>query len=182
MVSIKNISFEYKSTALFGSAALILSFFTGFLAGIKWNIVLLRAVILTVLFAGIGYGICVILKKFVPEVYDFLAAIASMSIGKEAEDLYMDTQAGSMKTAADEEAKPSTSASEDLPEAGPSDEFSELDKESLTQYSSAPGVGGSINTGAGKLGKHILAKEKMARYEPKIMAKAVRTMMSKDRE
>ena len=68
------------------------------------------------------------------------------------------------------------------PAAGASPgEFTELEKEGLAHYSTASG-GTSVNTGSGMLGKHILEKEKMAKYEPKIKAQAVRTMMSKDRE
>jgi hypothetical protein len=64
---------------------------------------------------------------------------------------------------------------------GASGEFSELEKEGLAHYSTASGAT-TVNTRSGKLGKHIMEKEKMAKYEPKIMAQAVRTMMSKDRE
>jgi hypothetical protein len=185
MISLKNIHPEYKSTALVGFIALVLSFLTGFLAGIRWNVVVLRSFILMVVFAAIGFGAIVILRKFVPEIYDLLA---STQREPELEEAGKDTgyaeEAGASAAVPDidEEGTARSSGEAEAPAEVAADEFKEIDKDALSRYSTAAGAGGPVNTGKGKLGKHILEKEKLAKYEPKIMAQAVRTMMFKDRE
>jgi hypothetical protein len=184
MISLNNINLEYKSTVLFGSTALLLSFIVGLISGIRWNIVLLRSFILTVVFGVIGFGVSFILKKYVPEIYGIVSSLLSLPGGsREEERAAMPEQAAATDEAADIDTR-------DIGEMGTppeafeasATEFKEFDKEALSHYSTTPGGAGSINTKSGKLGKHILESEKLAKYEPKIMAQAVRTMMSKDRE
>lgn len=182
MVSLDKINLEYKSTALFGCTALLLSFVIGLIAGVRWNVVFLRALILMAVFGFIGFGICFILKKYVPEVYELVSSLAMLRSA---------AQEGAASDAADQGDAPSGTGeveARDIGEAGEdaggpaSSEFREFDKEGLAHFSTGPGGSGSINTKSGKMGKHILESEKLAKYEPKIMAQAVRTMMSKDRE
>lgn len=182
MIGIRNISLEIKATVVFAVLALMLSLVTGFAAGIRWSVVLLRSVILCAVFAGIGFGICMIMQKFVPEVYQFLASFsgAGPAAGAGEPDLAMPA-AGEEETGAGEPLPAEAGAEAGIPAAAPPGEFTELEKEGLAQYYTSP-EGTPVNTGSGKLGRHILEKEKMAKYEPKIMAQAVRTMMSKDRE
>ncbi len=185
MISLNKINLEYKSTVLFGFTALLLSFFIGLLAGVRWNVVFIRSLILMIVFSVIGFGVCFILKKYVPEVYELMSSLASLPRGgKEEADAVVSAardQGAAPGDADDFEARDIEEAGE-LSEAPVSTEFKELDKEGLSHFSTAPGGTGSINTRSGKLGKHILESEKLAKYEPKIMAQAVRTMMSKDRE
>ncbi|HOD13871.1 MAG TPA: hypothetical protein PK307_12370 [Spirochaetota bacterium] len=183
MISIRSISLEYKTTMIFAVIALVLSLVTGFATGVRWGVVLLRSVILCAVFAGIGFGICMIVRKFVPEVYQFLAMMAGIRQAADAGDQEIGlTETGTDDNAGGEPFAVEGGAEGVGPAAGASPgEFTELEKEGLAHYSTASG-GTSVNTGSGKLGKHILEKEKMAKYEPKIMAQAVRTMMSKDRE
>lgn len=183
MISLNKINIEYKSTVLFGLSALFLSFLIGFLAGVRWNIVILRSIVLMVVFAAIGFGICVILRKFVPEIYGFLTSVppsgSEDTAGNEPDiDMSEGVEAASMG----EDAEMSGAPSPDAAERPRADEFRELEKEGFAHYSTAPGGGSGVHTPSGKLGKHILEKEKLAKYEPKIMAQAVRTMMGKDRE
>ena len=183
MISLHKINLEYKSTALFGFIALILSFLIGFLTGVRWNIVLLRSVMLMAVFAAIGYGVCVILRMFVPEVYEFMTSIASLiGTGEESEDANVETAHDAAHAVAAETEHRETAPVDEHAAASAAEEFKEIDKEGLAQFSTASGGGNAVNTGAGKLGKHIMEKEKLAKYEPKIMAQAVRTMMSKDKE
>jgi hypothetical protein len=184
MISVRNISLGYKASLIFAVLSLILSLVTGFVAGVRWEVVLVRSVILMIVFAGIGFGICFIVQRFVPEVYQFLSSFAGAGPGAGAGEPEADLPGMGPETEA---------AGEELPQHEESagaggeaattqtGEFSELEKEGLAHYSSAPGAT-SVNTRGGKLGKHILEKEKMAKYEPKIMAQAVRTMMGKDRD
>lgn len=183
MISIRSISLGYKASAIFAVLALVLSLVTGFIAGIRWDVVLVRSVMLMALFAGIGFGISLIIQKFVPEVYQLLSSFAGARPETGAGEADIDLPVTGAEAAAGGE----TSLPEEGFEAGemaaatPPAEFTELEKEGLAHYSTSAG-GTSVNTKSGKLGKHILEKEKMAKYEPKIMAQAVRTMMSKDRE
>jgi hypothetical protein len=182
MISLNKINLEYKSTALFGFIALILSFIIGLLTGIKWNIVLLRSFILMILFAAIGFGVCAILRRFVPEVYDIMASIASLKAGEVNGETDIEMGADSTPSPAAESEYIETAPVDKPSIPLPADEFRELDKDGLAQFSTASEGESAVNTKVGKLGKHILEKEKLTKYEPKIMAQAVRTMMSKDKE
>lgn len=183
MISLHKIDLEYKSTALFGSTALLLSFLIGLIAGIRLNVVVLRSFLLMVVFAVIGFGICIILKKYVPEVYEIVSALAALP-GAGKEDEAAADQGTVQADTGDVEGRDSEGMGETLetPSAPGASDFKELEKEGLSHYSTASGGTGSINTKTGKMGKHILESEKLAKYEPKIMAQAVRTMMSKDSE
>ncbi len=185
MISLQKINLEYKSTALFGFTALILSFIIGLITGIRWDIILLRSFILMVLFAGIGFGVCAILRRFVPEIYDFLVSMGSPNAGEDREEPDIELPRDSAPAPAETDSSENMEAApaERAAEPPAADEFRELDKDGLTHFSTTPSDEGSaVNTKAGKLGKHILETEKLTKYEPKIMAQAVRTMMSKDKE
>jgi hypothetical protein len=179
MISIDKITIEYKSTALFGITALLLSFIIGIIAGVTWNIVILRSFVLAVVFAAIGYGTCLIFKRFVPELYQILASttLASNGQGSHEDATAVPDHEAAQDASIGVDELDMSRAEEHA--GAPAETFKELDKEDLDRYSSSGGAGG-VNTGAGKLGKHILEKEKLAKYEPKIMAQAVRTMMSRD--
>ncbi|HPV41279.1 MAG TPA: hypothetical protein PKX40_08885 [Spirochaetota bacterium] len=183
MVSLNKINLEYKSTALFGFTAFLLSFIIGMIAGVRWNIVLLRSLLLMAVFAVIGFGVSFIFKKYVPEVYELVSSLAALPGGGEEGETAAVSERGKPPAEGMEfEARDMGEAGE-VSEAPPSTaDFKELEKEGLSHYSTMPGGTGSVNTKSGKLGKHILESEKLAKYEPKIMAQAVRTMMSKDRE
>jgi hypothetical protein len=182
MVNLGNIQLEYKVSALFGLSAFVMSLLTGIILGINWNTAVLRSVILMATFAGIGFGICAVLKRFVPEVYEFFVSIA-MPAKAEIDEPVADERVEQTTTEQNNEGAVSVQTAEGVPDATqPKTEasFNELDKDMLAQYASSPGRTGGINTAAGKLGKHVLKTEKLAKYEPKIMAQAVRTMMNKD--
>ncbi|MBN1497824.1 MAG: hypothetical protein JXA07_13695 [Spirochaetes bacterium] len=187
MISLDKINIEYKSTALFGLTALLLSFLVGSLAGISWYIVILRSLVLMAVFAAIGYGICVILRKFVPEVYGFLTSFpaAARTDREPGEETVIDVAGGEEPAYGGDEERTEAPASPDVAEGPHGEGFRELEKEGLAHYSTSPtgtNGGSGVHTPSGKLGKHIIEKEKLAKYEPKIMAQAVRTMMGKDRE
>jgi predicted lipid-binding transport protein (Tim44 family) len=183
MLDLKKIKFEYRTSAVLGFSAFVLSLLTGIIMGFSWNTIVLRSFVLMAVFAGMGLGISITLKTYVPEVYELFTsraapnktiAGAAAGEGGRPERTVSEQKAEENQIAAAEEI-----ASEPAPpKAEPS--FNELDKDMLSQYSSAPGRSDAINTAEGKLGKHVLKTEKLAKYEPKVMAQAVRTMMSKD--
>ena len=57
-----------KLAGLFAAAALVLSFLTGILARNPIGTVILRAVLLAVLFGGLGVGLQFVVKRFLPEL------------------------------------------------------------------------------------------------------------------
>jgi hypothetical protein len=59
-----------KLAGLFAAAALVLSFLTGILARNPIGTVILRAVLLAVLFAGVGIGLQVVVRRFLPGLGD----------------------------------------------------------------------------------------------------------------
>ena len=183
MLDLKKIKLEYGAGALLGFCAFVLSLSTGIIMGFSWNTVVLRSFVLMAVFAGIGLGVSIILKIYVPEVYELFTSAAAPN--KVVANDTAGEERGSKQRVSEQKAEENQSAAAaeiELETAPPNTEpsFNELDKDMLSQFSSAPGHSDAINTAEGKLGKHVLKTEKLAKYEPKVMAQAVRTMMSKD--
>jgi hypothetical protein len=57
-----------KVAGLFAAAALVLSFLTGILRGNPIGTVVLRAVLLAVVFGGLGIGLQLVVRRFLPEL------------------------------------------------------------------------------------------------------------------
>jgi hypothetical protein len=185
MLDFKKIKLEYRVSALLGFGAFVLSLLTGIIMGFNWNTVMLRSLVMMAVFSGIGMGISAILKTYVPELYELFTSVAAPS--KSAGDAAAGEEGRSERTVSEqkaEETQPIATVEIEREPAPPktAPSFNELDKDMLSQFSSAPGRSDAINTAEGKLGKHVLKTEKLARYEPKVMAQAVRTMMSKDQK
>lgn len=183
MIDVKNLQIELKIGAFLGLIALVLSLLTGIIAGISPGIVFLRAFFGMLIFAGIGYGAVTVLKKFVPEIGSL-----STDTSGEAGDL----EAG-IDDSPDEERISVLSGDEGL--ETPADSFTELNTDEIPRVqpegdgfepqsplSGPEGSQSAATPSSGKLGKHIIADEELFKYEPKLMAEAVRTMMSKDEE
>ncbi len=164
LVNISGAGLEVKSAAAFGIIALTLSFILGLLAGNGFGFVLLRSLILCLVFAGIGFGAIVVLRRFVPEFIEVIEG--SIVSNPESEDVDVG------------ETAPPSSESELPAEEGeePSGEkqFQPLGKDDFMRVSVGPSVG------EGKLGKHFVDEKKTVKYEPKIIADAIRTMIRRD--
>lgn len=176
MVSVKNLRLEYKSTALFGILALFLSALTGIISGVGIGTIFIRTLIFTTLFAGIGFAIVIIFRKFVPELYAMLSSFLGRA-EKEPEETGDAIEKAAMAEAEkgeDEEEAPDGSGETD-------NAFTELAEDELTHLKSAD-VGESLDVDKGKLGKHKIETEKLVQYEPQVLAQAIRTMMSKDED
>ena len=191
MHDIKNISIEFKSMIFFGLFAFLLSFLSGIIARVGFGSVLLRSLILGLVFAGLGYGIIIIFKKYVPEVFSALQHMNKAQgddisdLGFHGEKKSAGTAGGSAAAEGDADFEPEPAQAEtSMKKKG--EEFNELKKEDFPQYDSMKdqATESLLNTGEGKLGKHIVVKEKdkeiFGKYEPKLMAQAVRTMLSKE--
>ncbi|MBP7584164.1 MAG: hypothetical protein KBA61_09040 [Spirochaetes bacterium] len=161
------ISAEVKSAAVFALAALVLSLITGIAAGNNLANALVTSVILTLVFAAIGYGAVVVLRRFVPELIEALGN-ASRGAG-EFEDVSVAQEAGAA-------AERAVDAGQELPERK-SDE--KLEKE-FTPFGKGDFKNLGSTTGDGKLGTHFVKEQKTVKYEPKIIAEAIRTMIRRD--
>jgi hypothetical protein len=165
-LNLKNMGLEYKSGAVFGVMALFLSIIFGILAGNGFGTILLKAGILTLVFIAIGYGIVFVIRKYVPELYD---AISGIMVSVSVKDGVVETD-NTQKSAA---AAPGEGSGTLGPEQGKqADEFVAMKDSDFakTEYSSEKR----------KMGKHYVVDEKKFKYEPKIMAEAIKTMMKKD--
>jgi hypothetical protein len=176
----RNLNLELRFTLLFGGAALLLSSIIGAIAGVIAYTILFRSLLLAFVFAAMGWLSVFVLKKYVPELYDFLnqtigpaeAELSNTELSSDSEEMELNT-AGAVSES--DEEFPAASVSEKY-----NDGFEELNSSNFNRFSTeGKGIDG-IDLDTGKLGKHIIEKNTMNRYEPKIMAQAVRTMMSRD--
>ena len=169
MVSIKNIQWEFRLALIFGISAFVLSPIVGFITGNPVLVVLIRAVIFSIVFALIGYGSIFVIKKFVPEFYD--AVFSDTGNSRDAVDSEI-TDEGISEFSSDSVEEPENS--EEGFEEGDSGEMENPDSGlSLSDTDTRPSRSGR------KMGRHLL-EEKGMKFEPKLMAEAIRTMMAKD--
>ena len=167
MGAMTGLTAEVKSAAVFAAAALVLSFVTGIAAGNKLASALVTSVILALVFAAIGYGAVVVLRRFVPEIIEALGSAARGS--GEFDDLSVAPEAGAA-------AERAVDAGQEIPERK-SDE--KLEKE-FTPFGNGDFKNLGSTTGDGKLGTHFVKEQKTVKYEPKIIAEAIRTMIRRD--
>ena len=170
-----HIQIEYRVGLFLSVIAFVLSVATGFIAGIPFGTVILRGVIFAVVLFAVGCGGLLVLKKLVPEVYEVIAnpqQLNSAESGTDAPDINAvsgDSDQGAEYIADDEDA------------GGGFTEFTEKD---FDRYNTPADTGleSTLNPSAGKMGKHIMVQQQFNAYEPKIMAQAIKTMMSKDKD
>ncbi|RPI97738.1 MAG: hypothetical protein EHM32_00915, partial [Spirochaetales bacterium] len=83
MMNIGDIELEYRSGALFGIVALILSLTAGIVAGNGAGQVVGRSLVLMLVFAALGYIAIYVFRKYVPEVYEVLKAMPGLRVSEE---------------------------------------------------------------------------------------------------
>ncbi len=166
MENLLKLPFALRLALVLAFFALFISFLLGFISGIDIGTILLRTLIFSLIFFALGYGLSVVLQRFIPELYTVIAVQTdnrqSMNIENDpdtSEPVVANEASGRYESAVDGDTE-TNAGNEPVYDAG-------LDESpSMTPASS-------------KLGKHIL-EEKGFKYEPKIMAEAIRTMMSRD--
>jgi len=196
MQALKNIGIDLKLTAVFGVTALVLSLLTGIVSGISGSVVAVRSILMAIVFSVLGYAAVFVVKRFVPEFYEMIADRAEGL----AVDVAPETKAEDAGTPSVEEDNPDTamdmydeSGAAPGPEARPKksgaqDEgFAEFKEADFPRMASGSTGDTALNatlqsSDAKKYGKHILVKDEFVRYEPKLMADAVRTMLRKDED
>ncbi len=180
MSQLSGLSIEYRSGLFLGLVALVLSFVTGLLSGIGFTVILIRSLIMVPAFIAVGYGAMIVLKKYVPELYDVLS-----SMKKEYASEIEETGAGIYGS--DDETYDSSG---DINSYDGDEGYSEKEGDNFDRLNTINDSGlddefsgDAVNTSAGKMGKHVVVNESQFKgYEPSLMAEAVRTMMSKDKD
>lgn len=169
MGAISGFALEVKSAALFAVIALVLSFITGIAAGNNLANAFITSIVISLVFAAIGYGAVVVLRRFVPEL------IESLGIDSPGAKDFEDVQVPS------EEAPGAAPADGEPPEGQEKKTDEKLEKE-FAPFKSGDfkNLSSTTATGDGKLGKHIVSEQKTVKYEPKIIAEAIRTMIRRD--
>ncbi len=173
MVSIKNLQWELKVAVIFALIALIVSPVIGLISGNNFTVIIVRAVIFTIVFAVIGYGSILVIKKFIPEFYSAFFSVSPVS----------ESDVNSNSTKTEENAGESYGSYESQVSEETQDDaeaYPEHDASGTTDSGSGKYADEALNNVSGnKMGKHIL-EEKGMQFEPKLMAEAIRTMMNKD--
>ena len=187
MIQFGELGVEFKSGIIFALTALIFSIISGFAGGVPAGMIFFRALLITPVFFIVGLGIVLVIKNFVPEVYEILSSLkGSTEDSAEKVEISIDSP---------------ENVYDEVPENTDSgfSEFTEKDYERLqtvkdtdriqavkdsetTQTVNDSGLDSVLNTSGGKLGKHIIVENQLNSYEPKLMAQAIRTMMSKDKD
>ena len=172
-MQLSELNIEYRAGLVFSIIALVLSLTTGLVAGISITVIIVRSFIMVPVFFGVGYSVTLILKKFVPEIYELFTVKKDEKTETAAEviDISQDNEevnAGVLSESSEQQ------------DTG----FTELTEKNFDRYNtvSDSGLETTLNTSTGKLGKHIIVQEQFNNYEPKIMAQAVRTMMNKEKD
>jgi hypothetical protein len=182
---------EFKVSALFGVLALVFSLMTSLFAGNRFSHVVAISCVLAAVFAALGYGIMYVLKRYVPEIYEALAGINGFSLARqeapeEMVKVNIAPQAGTETPREEAGSVPADAGAEDPREDGvpgpPAAEAPKADTSAaFVPLREADFSRVSAQAQEGKLGKHII-EEKKIRYEPKIMAEAIRTMIGRDKD
>ena len=175
MISIKNLNIEYKFLIIFGILSLIMSLLIGIISGIDFSVITIRMLIFVPIFAGLGYGIAFVLKRYIPELYQLLAGL-----NEDSTDVMGDKdETGNISEDISDPGRDEASMGDEV-----DGDFTEFNSDDFTKLESVEGIDADKGTNISnkKLGKHIISKEKIAKYEPKLMAEAIRTMMSRDED
>ncbi len=169
MIKIGELGIELKSGMMFSALALVLSVIAGLAGSVPGGMVLFRSLVITPVFFIVGFGIVLVIKNFVPEIYEILSNPVVSEDPAEKVDITGDFSSGS---------------SEDISEKSDTgfSEFTEKDYDRLQTVNDS-GLDSALSSSDGKLGKHIIVNENQFNsYEPKLMAMAIKTMMSKDKD
>jgi hypothetical protein len=183
MINYKSIGAEYITGAFLGGLALVISLLIGFISGNRMSLVFFRTVINTLLFTGIGIVCIFVIKKFVPEVYQVFSTLNDAeNIEIKTEEFKDNTKAESSSTSEiasgiNDMTEPETKSSLNHEDKELENEFNILDKQPA-EFSD--GSDFSSNDSNIENNTRGTVKNKSIKYEPKIAAQAIRTMMKKD--
>jgi hypothetical protein len=168
MVRISELGIELKSGIFFCITALVLSIIAGLAGKVPGGMIFFRSLVIIPVFFGVGFGVVMILKKFVPEIYELITNLKQPKEEIQQQEIIIDTPPDDSGESSE---KPDQEFSE----------FTEKDYDRLQTINDS-GLESSFHSSDGKLGKHVIVESQMSGYEPKVIAQAIRTMMSKDKD
>lgn len=192
MMDLKSIPVEVRSALIMGLTALLVTFIVSLLAGNSPVLIVGRTFTMTFIFAVIGLAAMLILKQFVPEVYNiFAGGIKTETVPDEPEDAVLDSGMPEQTSSDSTSEKLATGA-----ETGSFTEGEQSTEPEMTQSGSDaheeaftpldkddyPRADTGQDTRSSQMGKHIILDDKKVKYEPKVMAEAIRTIMGRDKE
>jgi hypothetical protein len=180
MIDLKKIDIKFVFSAVFGIIALILSVFAGIFSGNGLSTIIFRTFTNTILFSVIGFFCLLVFKKFVPEVYQIIESLNNPEVEVNVNSSAKENEPGKAqdenKEYEDKGAQASISDNVSLETSRNDKElestFNTLEKDSYRNSSSDM----DDNYTANKSG----SKDMKIKYEPKIAAQAIRTMLKKD--
>ena len=167
----EELGIEFKSGLFFSIIAFVLSIVAGLIGSVPSGMIVIRSLVVIPLFFLVGFGALNIIKKFVPEVYEAISNFGSTEEYDSAGD-------GDISSDNSEAAGENSENREEK-----FTEFTAKDYSKLNSVNSSNSSNGNeLNTSGGNLGKHIIVDKASNGYgyEPKVMAEAIRTMMSKE--
>jgi len=198
---------DWKMITVIATLAFLFSFISGLIGAVGFGIIIIRAIIGAVLFAGIGYGISILLRKFLPELFE--AQIESdlvseenlsqkqedsveekpqidISIGSDKEDFAMEMEAvdnSGLETNVDsalvDEITESKSDVDEVAEDIPIPSNIDVLPDMALFSNSFNGTEDIDSSGStGAVTLDIMGEEQ----DPELVAKALRTMVKKDQE
>ncbi len=176
MINIGEINIEYKITILFGLGAMVLSFLIGLLAGNAILLVILRTLIFTCAFSAIGFAGLYVIKKYVPEMYEIFDSNYTgqgksySSVEENNEDVDMNMQEESALESKDE-IDDTKNETDDMNEGPVTTERVDISESDIHLK--------EIENENNRLDFSGNTKQNL-KYEPKIAAQAIRTMMKRD--
>lgn len=158
-----------RTGLIFAILALIFSLFTGIISGVGIGVTLLRSLVMTAVFFVLGYAVIMVMKKYVPEVFEAIDDVQAVSVeSKEPSEDDMPDEAVSD----DGEYEPSMDGEEGINELSSEDGSLNDELDSAVE-------------GRSSLGRHTIVNEdvqEVLNYEPKVLAQAIRTMLQKDED
>ncbi len=183
---ILRISLEGRVAIIFGILAFFVSLSFGIMVGNKIGILFSRVLFFTVLYAVIGYGSLLIIKRLVPEVYEILDQsfeLSKKSLNQEESIVVKPDESSGIRekstirgdSSAVDEVYATGSAVSGTSDATYNEVFTPLGVKDFTNLSTR-------DSKPKKMGKHIVLDDKKIQYEPKIMAEAIRTMLKRDKD
>ena len=179
MININEFDIGYKSAILFGLASLFFSFLIGVISGNEVSVIIVRSLLFMIGFSFLGFISVYIIKKYVPEFYDVLLLNQSNS-DVENRDIALEESSEDDKKA-DSLSDSITMEENDVKPQNI--EIPDIDDE-LTSFKGSAVKGADLDkSNSGKIPVDIMTQfNEKIKYEPKIMAQAVRTMMKRDTE
>lgn len=151
-----------KFAAFFGIVGLVLSLLFSLISGNSVLHILLVVLACTIVGAGLGAAVCLVLQSQVPEIFDMFSALGSVTPSRPVEQ-YEPEQAFSPQ--------PDDSGESEAP----------LEHETVAAAISSMGQAPERSSGGPRqFGDHIIVDKVKIKNEPRLMAQAIRTLLTKD--